>query len=219
MNNIEYWLLDVVVTRYYPLYILTAPNVAAILNRKYVYGQGLSYSILVDAVGRLFLQGYIQLAWWHVPLHTWMPMTDLNSSRSTIEAALQGETEVNYGLTGKGGAAWEAKLHPNWQKYKDEDVSSEPGNIARITAGSIEVINEYMSLVFPSYLYPFVPIPETLMMEQISPWQATYWKSLPLGYRIQFNYQTAEADVVPSDNFLERYHTITQWYDEQFFAS
>jgi hypothetical protein len=215
MDRIEYWILDVVVTRYYPLYILTAPNVAEILNRKYAYGQGLPYSILVDAVEQLFLQGYLQLAWWHVPLHTWMPMTDLNSSRPTIEAALKGEKEVNYGLTGKGGSAWESKFHPNWPKYRDEDVNSEPGDTARITAGSLEVINQYVSLVFPSYLYPFIPIPETQVIERISPWQATYWKSLPEGYCMEFNYQAVETEPTPSDTFLKQYRAITQWYDEQ----
>lgn len=215
MNRAEYWLLDIVVTRPYPLDILMAANVEEVLNR--TNSHHLPCHMLVNVLDQMFRQGYLQSMSWNSDLDIWEPMRNLIISRSVIEAALNEEIELMYGLTAQGGATWEAKLHPNWQKYRNEDVSCESSDIAEITAGSKEMINEYMSLVFPSYLYPLVPIPESITNEQLSPWQATYWKSLPVGYRIRFNYQVIQTELAPSDTFLQRYGLITQWYDKDFF--
>jgi hypothetical protein len=86
-----------------------------------------------------------------------------------------------YYLTQEGGRIWESFAAPQWdwriesRCYFDDTVE--------ITAPTEKLLKEYLSL-FP--LDDSKIVESSLQFDTVEPWQATYWKQLPIGYRARF---------------------------------
>ena len=68
-------------------------------------------------------------------------------------------------------------------------------------------------------------IPNTVVWETLTPWQATYWKTLPVGYQVRYQYRILESDEMQkqSQELLEQeseakkyYFRICNWYTDYY---
>lgn len=94
---------------------------------------------------------------------------------------------ICYGLTAKGGALWESITSPNWDLYISGfattlDDNSE-GTWKCITEGSDRALIE-RCIDESGFATPVDPA--AVVWTDFSPWQATYWKTLPHGYRAEY---------------------------------
>ena len=86
-------------------------------------------------------------------------------------------------LTNKGGVCWEKFYSPEWDKYLVIDIDmAAQSNIetASITCGSLEMIKMVLERIAGS-----ASILHQTEIEAISPWCATYWKTIDQGYIVR----------------------------------
>ncbi|RPI78200.1 MAG: hypothetical protein EHM41_26000 [Chloroflexi bacterium] len=205
----EYWLLETVVEARIPLCWLDWPSMEEALNKQ---GHGLDRSRLLRTLYRLFRSGLIEAHRFHDPEDYFIP------SRQEISAALDetqspGQNPMYYGLTGEGGAAWEAFAAPTWQRFIDlsfqplEASTTEIGQGICADRGRLERYVDGLS-------YTGITIDSsTMVWDELIPWQATYWKTLPRGYQVTFHCQRSEE---PSswDRMPLSYYLVyeNRWY-------
>ncbi|CAN1208904.1 hypothetical protein TUMEXPCC7403_01685 [Tumidithrix helvetica PCC 7403] len=97
-------------------------------------------------------------------------------NRQEIEMALTGEILLWYELTNQGGNMWETLLQPNWHFYLCIESESE------IESGSLDILAEFITFQFA---HPFKTIScDSINIIYLQPWEVSYWKNLPLGYKL-----------------------------------
>jgi hypothetical protein len=181
----EYWILEQVVEQGWPLGYLDAENLEELANKP---GHGLGRAALLDTLDGLFTAGLIEAG------ASWgddAPCRKL--SRAELEAALSEsgpqpfceEPYTGYRLTAKGGFQWEAFARPNWNLYLDLDLGYQTGK------GSVICTDRQRLEDFFELLAAWDPLVHegSVRYEEIGPWQATYWKSLPRGWCVHFDYK------------------------------
>lgn len=185
----EYWLLETVVQGRVPLCWLDWEQLEEAINKQ---GHGMSRPVLVDTLNRLFADGLIEAS-----------TRDDDELRFTldeqqIETALDerqtpDQRETYYGLTAKGGAYWEAFAAPNWMKFIDAGygMDEQEETFGEIICADRDLLERYVQGLH----YADVIIdPTTLAWGELRPWQATYWKQLPVGYKAMFQYWQHETE-------------------------
>jgi hypothetical protein len=175
----EYWLLEAVVEYRVSIAMLASEDVAVALNRS---AHGLDrrelYKTFVDLVGR----GLIVATEIEGPCFVPEP--------GEVEILLDGGREAKrrlwYGLTAEGGRQWESFALPNWDHFLSVEFSCpEQGAISegQYVCANKERLERYF-LLAKKALVAFDE--NSARWDVLHPWQATYWKMLPLGYRVQF---------------------------------
>jgi len=205
MDEAEFWLLDVVVTGRVHLDWLLWEELEVALNRP---GHGLDPDALLNLVDRLFRGGFIDA---YGPRCS-DDREDLGRSlhRSEIEAALHGCGPVmSYGMTSRGGARWEALAKPDWSRFLDESAGLDPDEVE--VAGLDR--DRVASHIRQHTLFPVAPDSER--WETLVPWEATYWKTMPRGYRVTVGWQL-DAPTKATD--WDDYKRWIHWYDNPFKA-
>ena len=143
---------------------------------------------------------------------------DVILTMAQIQAHLDGKLNAFYYLTPQGGAKWEALSHPDWNLYHRWCFNIE--NKSEIIGADRQLIEKLLSV---SYLHSEIPIPETETWDEIEPWHATYWKTLPKAYRVSYQSKNFEysIDSNTSQEWIEAnkqahswYSKILQWYTE-----
>ncbi|MDM9384717.1 hypothetical protein QUB80_29085 [Chlorogloeopsis sp. ULAP01] len=146
---------------------------------------------------------------------------------SQIEANLDGELGALYYLTSQGGARWESVAHPDWDRYCVVNIGfNESGEIAesQVICPSKQFVEKFLSI--NCYVSAVVHVPGTEVWDVLEPWQATYWKNLPKGYRVRFqgshNEWSIDSDTSPewieaNDQANEWYWEFRQWYKDPAF--
>ena len=91
-----------------------------------------------------------------------------------------------YGLTPRGGELWERYARPDWSRYSDSTVGYQPdvGVIEAISLEAAEAVYQRHERGDDEY----EPLAESKQGEVLVPWQATYWKTLPTGYRLRYEW-------------------------------
>jgi hypothetical protein len=134
---------------------------------------------------------------------------------SQIEANLSGELGAVYYLTPKGGSRWESVANPDWSHY----ISMLSGLNESVGTWNTELISsdqQFLEKFFTvdEHVSTVVHIDGTEVWDVLKPWQATYWKILPLGYRVR--YESREIQIcIDSDTpikWLEANDTANEWY-------
>ncbi len=175
----EYWVLETVVESLMPLSLLVAENLEELLNKT---GHGLAQPALLEALDRLFSTGLLQACQGWESEHFFVP------TREQIQDALQEKGHQNltyYGLTAEGGKQWEAFARPRWENFLH--VSYERLSPTRQRGEFICANQRRLERYFQGIHYLKQQCdPATVVREELRPWQATYWKQLPLGYCICF---------------------------------
>lgn len=171
MDEAEYWILDSVVEGRYRLSWLVAPNIGELYNR---HGHGLTYSELLELLGRLFAEGDL-LAW--PPDDSPPGCPGFRPTRDELERALTKQTMLYYGLTPKGGARWEACSAADWNRYVAAPGSGAVPYELELIAGSRAFLEEY--LLLDARAMPERAGLETMRVwDKVRPWHATGWKVL-----------------------------------------
>ena len=206
MNKGEYWILDSVLTARYPFECLAADDTESVYNKR---GHGLKGIELLDTLYRLFLNRDLlaermeRVGTHFVPSDTFAP------TRLEIEAALVGTLKAYYGLTPQGGTRWEAVSKPDWNRYVYAGTSLDEGETI---ASDRKLVEQYE--YFSRYTSNMSIIAGSEEWDVLEPWQATYWKTLPIGHRLRYRFTYGdEPVVVPIPPLAKQFFVnIYNWY-------
>ena len=91
-----------------------------------------------------------------------------------------------YRLSPSGGDTWEQFARPDWNKYLVSSESEQNRHEWTLTGTTRDLVQHWRNLGanFDAG-FPF-PLAGTERWEMLQPWQATYWKTLPIGHRLKF---------------------------------
>ena len=94
-----------------------------------------------------------------------------------------------YCLTEKGGSIWEAFAAPEWNRFIDEsygrDEETLQDNIGCLISANEELLINYFE---HGDLGEFPAHRDKVKWDIFKPWNATYWKTIPVGHRVRFEY-------------------------------
>lgn len=130
-----------------------------------------------------------------------------DASTSNPDAKLFSQGHV-YRLTDSGAARWERFAEPNWSRFASWICPDE--HLLVITAGSKEHLDELMANVDDLSSDPIVP--DSIVEDILTPWDATYWKQLPYGFRICCRTTDRHQDFTALEQRLKRERNRT-WAD------
>lgn len=105
------------------------------------------------------------------------------------QAVIPTDDTAWYELTLKGGAFWEQASAFDWNSFYDSSYGT-PEDLTGEIISSSEAYTQQLLLRMPS----FNLFPANLAWSILAPWQATYWKELPIGYRVSFSYTVKETE-------------------------
>jgi hypothetical protein len=220
------WLLDAVATLRIPLQWLTARNVDELANRE---GHGLPASEIAARMRELLHDGRIAVTW---PLISGGERVLLTGQELVEVLMHRSDTPLYYGLTETGGLLWESVFHPAWDSYVDASelpdvltAKSPATDRVEIAALTRELVEEYAERVYRRADLSKQVVVGSESWQYLQPWQATYWKTLPAGWRVQFLVtesdtrkhfrltEAQEAEFLQTETFLRRIqgwrHAIT----------
>lgn len=113
-------------------------------------------------------------------------------SRELIECPPDGY----YGLTPKGGLAWESLFQPDWSKYIEQFWFGEDASLTCVDRRCLQTF--FDAVCQPGWFQS--PRRETAQWREESPFEATYWKTFPTGHCVEFEYEDAiNVEPTPRD--------------------
>ena len=163
-----------------PIRALTGDGVEEWFNRRH---HGLAPTAVAEVLRKLLGEGLILLS-----SESGEPLLENDEElRRLVEVEYRGPLfkTTYYGLTAAGGAAWEAVACPDWDRYIDHSVGTDPDEGEVICADPARAERYVFS---PYQENP--PLADGIRRDRLEPWPATYWKTLPLGHRIRFLYDS-----------------------------
>jgi hypothetical protein len=182
LTKLEFWLLDVVVELRTPLCFLMEPRLEELFNRS---THGATPDQLTKTLDGLHQRGLI-VGREHLAS---VPLTGTKIEMCLIQHRRGTEPLVTWELTDAGGAAWEETTLPDWSRYSMGMMSLDP-NEGVVEGGSREIAEKELLSCSPGERI----VEGSRRDEPIAPWQATYWKQLPTGYRIRFKWYRVRPD-------------------------
>jgi hypothetical protein len=206
MDKTEYWFLDLVVKLRNGLRVLNHPELEVIANRKH---HGLNSDEVAEMLYGLCRRGDII---------TGLESLEIKLSFEGINAGLSGEANIYYGLTPQGGARWEEYSKPDWDRFVDEGWGIDPYE-GEISAPTRELVEKHLSF---QDIGNYRVCPGSEVWDILSPWEATYWKTLPMGHRLRLVYEPDEKtswDLASEYQLIEQrlrrkeeYWSLLNWY-------
>ena len=204
MDASEYWLLDSVVESRDSLAMLVSKDIETAFNKR---SHGLTRDQLINVLERLFLGGDLlaQRMEKSGPKEFFIP------TRTEIEEAFSGRVLCFYGLTSQGGARWEEVSQPHWERYICDSVYGEPRE-GEIIGSDRDLVEQCDSL--SRHYSEISVVAGSKHWDVLRPWQATYWKELPVGHRLRFKYEWVERtpEQKTDPKIWEWFKEIHNWY-------
>lgn len=202
----EYWLLESAAEFQIPFRYLDSEDLDISLNKP---GHGLGSPQLIKTLQKLYSEGLIFAS------RIDDNIDSFTFTKEQLEAAFKEKlSKYNryYGLTKKGGQYWEAFASPNWDYYIDVGyVPIENGNYD--DGELICSVKSNLEKYFKSVCYHEYDVDEkSIQWDKVEPWEATYWKELPIGYRVRFHGKEKE-NYLNSDKPREPYWYHDMWYN------
>jgi hypothetical protein len=116
-----------------------------------------------------------------------------------------------YGMTQRGAARWEALAEPDWDRYICEEAAPEAEpDISRTSLWARTKVRLEEALLFG---YAGEPISSNQeRWEPLVPWQATYWKTLPDGYRVELLTRRFSDGVKSTCKEAEMWNATFKWH-------
>jgi hypothetical protein len=207
-NRAKLWLLDLVCEGAFPIHVLVHRELELVVNRS--AGHRLSSIELIDILCMLFEEEMLIAKLYRDPDD--FPV-EIIPTQQDIENALEGKLDLHYALTLLGGEQWENFFEPNWNLYisgwlEREEVS--------FSGSDRQIVEKYLPSLRYSSQQEIVSGSE--VWEQLVPWQATYWKTLPSGWQVTC--QTRETneylgEIMPPEDqkWMDK---IYNWYINPF---
>ncbi|NJK66885.1 MAG: hypothetical protein HC941_10350 [Microcoleus sp. SU_5_3] len=168
----------------------------------------LTVAEITDVLHGLFLKGDL-LAITSSDLDEYGVNRGFIPSKSEIELAIHQKINLFYFLTIQGGEKWESFSQPNWSLYW-----TGYGNF--LGSADRKLLETYLAL------YHLIDhgntraciIPGTELWEILTPWQPTYWKTLPIGYQVRYESRSVEFDesAKRAPKLIEREKQAKNWY-------
>jgi hypothetical protein len=196
-SRAEYWLLENVVDRLFPLCHL---GDSAFCSQLYKAGHGLDRQPLIELLHELFTAGLIAAD----RMSEEVPFAP---TIAQIASALDEPGPTNnqdclfYGLTERGGALWEQFAFPDWRRF----ISYRPGEL---TGMRQELVEEHLKGMHHIGLRVLAG---SERWDLVQPWKATGWKTLPHGHRVSFAF--TEDGYYDFDAVPYRFRMLHRWYD------
>lgn len=195
----EYWILNSAVEFAVPLHWLTLENIGEAFNRR---GHGLTRSEVARTLAWLLGEGLIEV----FKSGSWRRLLSL--SVGELDAALDCppdsaglDSRHYYRLSARGGACWEAFAAPNWRFFLSTQYSCNSKGMThcgRIEGADRERVWRYLAA---GHYFGNTVTPGSIVWRELRPWRATYWKRLPVGYRVRFRCRATEKwlnpDIIP----------------------
>jgi hypothetical protein len=178
MDNAEYWLLDLVVDRWFALEWLLADDLEQRASRQ---GHGLSYNELVGLLQYLFQRKEL-VAQRMLPAAQRVVGDDFQPDHEQIQAALAGKLHLAYWLTTRGGKRWEKYARPDWHRYVAADCRSDERQGLAIIGYDRARVQAHLARLSEQWRGSLTAGTET--WDTLVPWEATYWKVLPMAHRV-----------------------------------
>lgn len=207
----EYWLLTNAVEYGLPLRMLTLPEwpqsdphdatIDVVLNKR---GHGLAVNELAETLHQMLERDWIVLS--RDVRRRSLVHPDREEMRHILDERGPFHEGVFYCLTPAGGESWESFARPEWDRYVSCDgESDEDPTITEVVASSEKSLKRYMASVEHE-----TPIEAgSRIYDELRPWQATYWKTLPTGFRCRYRYQRVEP--TPPGTLPSPYFPSTEW--------
>lgn len=199
----EYWILNLVSEVICPINSLFSDNIEELFNKA---GHGMNHNEVLSVLLSLYEKELISM-WQH---NNHLPCLKVEYVRRYLEKNNTTQDWVTYQLTEKGGIVWEEFASPDWERYIstqykpfENDLEIE---IGKIECANRKVLDGYLqSLKF----HDLDIVDGSIIYEELKPWEATYWKTLPAGYRIKFKCEwKKESNQPQTPEWLEQ-----RWYD------
>lgn len=215
----EYWLLEAAVEECLPIAGLSDGQAAGQVNKT---DHGVTQAEMIEALDRLFTDGLIIGEQYQ---SFWSPCRrKYQLTRAEIETELKrpsystdgvsdgyGPLSVYYWLTAQGGAAWEAFARPDWDHFMDgfgSCAEEEDGSkCVQATCPSKFLLERYLA---GAHWLGFEIDPDAAVWDTIRPWEATYWKELPLAHHVQCPIIRYTESVWR--NMPHEYQRLNRWY-------
>ena len=180
MNRHERWILEAACTLKQPLRALAADGLEDWFNRPH---HGLDLIGVAKVLRQLLREKLVVLS----PGRGEALFEDEDEIRRLVEVEHRGPLfkTTYYGLTAAGGAAWEAAARPDWDRYIDISFGTDPDEGEVICADPTRA-DRFVLSPYQQHL----PLPDSVRRDRLQPWPATYWKTLPLGHRVRFLYDS-----------------------------
>jgi len=94
---------------------------------------------------------------------------------------------IYLGLTGQGGEAWADLRHARWEDYVQFDAISRDGDADEEKRVEINSRNKgKLAIISDNLDYMGYRLIGNVEWSTVSPWEATYWKTLPWAYSVKF---------------------------------
>jgi hypothetical protein len=212
MDRSEYWMLNVAVEYPQDLASLTLDNLEELMNRE---GHGLTCDQLVEVIDNLSRREYIGLFVAQPSKHE-SCVLDRKAIRE--ELTRSASRKLHYQLAPKGIEQWELLSLPDWNLYIPAYCEME----GYIEAGSEQILQEVLQY---DIAHPFrkVDLKSIENIEAVENWSATYWKTLPMGYRLCYSVEDipydSQEDCIKYNAFVALFHDWQKrkkWYKNPF---
>jgi hypothetical protein len=188
MDTSTFCILDYAYEVFIPIQWLAYPSdLQDTLNKPF---HGIQKENIPNVLYQLFLNDYIM-----IEKDPDLVDDDFTPSLLDLSQAIShpfiSSNPILYGLTEKGGSIWEKVSNMDWNDYIHElygghgDIRTNEGEIITTTQSlTKQVLNErrVQKVLFDEILEG------SERWSILTPWQATYWKILPVGHRVQFQY-------------------------------
>lgn len=190
IDKADYALLNAVSLEEWQVYVLSGGvGMESVMNMP---SHGLAEGELIEHFFRLWRRGLVECS-----LESHGLPTDPNIGLLRDQFDYVGDHPpvgqvLVYRLSASGGSLWEALASPDWRRF----IRSNHGHSAGqwVLGGGdqtrVEVLRRCRRLFPP-------PVPGTERREAFQPWQATYWKTVAVGYEITFKYDLGSFEPDP----------------------
>jgi hypothetical protein len=203
----EAWLLETAVKSFIPLAFLamTDEEMARMFNHP---SHHMTRDELLRTLSSLFRRGELvgsqEVLGDHVPtaqqIHTAL-VPPVRLPNGGIFWGSGADAPLFYGLSQAGAARWERMAEPRWERYFE--LACLEDDTWELVTGSRQRLDELLNSTEP---------PEGEIEQDIlRPWEATYWKTLPSGYRVRFRNQSAWNWSPGKGRSMPEYRLLRRW--------
>jgi hypothetical protein len=184
----EAWLLETAVRAFIPLtfLVMSDEDISGQFNRP---GHHMPRAELLRTLCLLFMRsdliGYQEALGEHVPTAEQIDtalVPPVRLPNGGIAWGCGAHGPLSYSLSQAGAARWERMAEPDWERYFEDRWAEK--DTYEVVAGSQIRLEELLNNA--RELWDVEPDGEVTERDVITPWEATYWKTLPAGYLARF---------------------------------
>jgi len=142
---------------------------------------------------------------------------DLPQITDQLKLDPQCPIQVFYGLTAEGGKIWETAYRADWNRYLSTNEAPLNDNWSQSEVEIVTTSRHLTDQLSQAYRFSLADHGQQIHGEGkwdiVSPWRATYWKSLSEGHRVRYIAHQIEGPVViePTTIDGELAKKITAW--------